>query len=161
MDGVHFKTDGPTSLTLDERHGPVVLTTWDGPPSLPLVTWNVEWMLEHIESLRPAQGVLVMIHDATHLSGRPNAATRRKVAETAFDRGILLADIIVVTSRVVRGAMTAVNWLRGGANNMVVVNTMEEALEAAASVLERADRSLPESLRGGYMAPKATPSAAG
>jgi hypothetical protein len=58
----------------------------------------------------------------------PNAAWRRKMAEASKDYPPNCLYAMVSESMVVRGVVTAINWLRPPTYDFVTVATMEEAL---------------------------------
>jgi hypothetical protein len=89
--------------------------------------------------------------DGSRVARMPDAATRKRLAEWQNDTRTSIArynviSATVVTSGIVRGAMTAMNWVFQPPNRQVTVGTFGEALGACVEALRAEGLSLPAAL---------------
>ncbi|MBX7194924.1 MAG: hypothetical protein K1X94_22920 [Sandaracinaceae bacterium] len=92
----------------------------------------------------------------------PDAATRKRLAdwqnETRGDIARLnVITATVVSSAVVRGAMTAMNWIFRPPNRQIAVASLDEGLEACVAALRAEGLRLPASLTRAREAPRPRP----
>ena len=89
--------------------------------------------------------------DCSAVKTMPDASTRKRLAEWQNETRAKIARLNVVSatvidSAVVRGAMTAMNWIFQPPNRQVTVATFAEALEACVLALRAEGLKLPRGL---------------
>ena len=120
--------DGNSKLLLVEELAPINVAIWIGPATLPLVAafqaWNDDRVKEAVAARHPA----FLINDAS-AAALPSAAVRRAFAEQKLEGDV--RSYVVITNKVMRGAMTAVAWLMGQDLDVVTCRSLAEALALA------------------------------
>ncbi|MBN8609814.1 MAG: hypothetical protein J0L92_04490 [Deltaproteobacteria bacterium] len=89
--------------------------------------------------------------DGSRVARMPDASTRKRLAEWQNEtRGSIarynVLSATVVTSSLVRGAMTAMNWIFQPPNRQITVATFAEALAACLDALRAEGLTLPAGL---------------
>jgi hypothetical protein len=120
--------DGTSQLLLVEELAPIYIATFVGTATLPLVAAFQEWTEARVNEAVAAGHPAILISDAS-AAGLPSAAVRRAFAEQKLDATTL--SYVVITNKVMRGAMTAVAWLMGTELDVVTCRTLAEALALA------------------------------
>ena len=103
-------------LELDARHFPVLTATWAGMVTTEILDRYFEARapyLRHAEAL----GLRTVVVTDMSLQEAPNSVIRRYIAEQGKlidpDFPSLLGYVVVVPSRVLRGMVTAIQWVIG------------------------------------------------
>ena len=99
-------------------------------------------MLDASEAVLARREPYVGVVDLRELRRAPDARQRRLIASRAREMDkkygeASLCSIMVVNSPLMRGALTAVEWLRGREQRDLWVATMEEAMDCALDVLTK------------------------
>lgn len=131
-------------LTLDDRLFPVLITTWEGPATHPLIDALDEWSARQFERATRQKLGIVMIADARE-AGLPSAEVRERFA-AAPNSPTVLRTIVVTNSKVVRGALTAIRWLMAERYELVSFTDLDAALGCAARILDEAGQPIPAAL---------------
>jgi hypothetical protein len=140
---------GPSheSVSWDEATWPVVrIALRDGKDERFL------WMLEQFERLFARRQKYVLLIDTTALSTIPSAATRHAIgkwqkAHEEETKTWCVGSAILVSSRLVRGAMTAMNWVNEPVIPQHYPATRREASAWCIKVLDEAGLELSSSAR--------------
>jgi hypothetical protein len=152
--------DGDASVVGDIRHFPILIATWFGEPTESLVrayfAWSDEVAREAIENGQR----YVIISDNAH-ARRPSPTVRKLVA-TLIDEGPaaetdrVITSFVVFESALVRGAVTAMQWLSRKDWNLVTTATVQQAVAGALGVLKQHRLPLPARLSSStYVTPEA------
>lgn len=136
-------------IVCDARHWPVVIATWVGNADLDSVRKFFDWNHEVIDKARGEKGY-VIITDADRAS-RPPPDVRRLVAQLtdampADSTALNVGNYIVITSALVRGALTAMQWISRDRWATVQVASMAEAISRAFLDLDQAGIRRPTTL---------------
>ena len=146
----HLRIDGPDGhITCDARHWPIVIATWVGDADIESVREFFRWNGEVIERAR-AEGGYLMITDADRAS-RPAPDVRRVVAQLTNDmpedaKSLSHGNYLVLSSALVRGAITAMQWMSREKWTTVQVGSIPEAISRAFVDLDKAGLRRPVSL---------------
>ena len=141
--------DGDSALVYDTTHAPVLISTHFGPATEVLVRDYFGLMLEVLEDLGSGARY-VGITDGSR-SARPSPAVRRLLAELTDlyrprFKDASLANLTVIESPVVRGAVTAIRWLSRVEWQLDIVANMEQAMTRARTILDHASIAWPAGL---------------
>ena len=136
-------------IDINEEHWPVVIATWEGSNNVAAVRDFFAWNESVITRARRAGGYL-MITDADKAQ-RPPPDVRRAVAELtdAMPRDAInlsIGNYVVITNPLVRGALTAMQWVSRREWKSTQVGSMAEAIEQALSDLDAVGRERPPGL---------------
>ncbi|MFV8753579.1 hypothetical protein ACNOYE_23750 [Nannocystaceae bacterium ST9] len=105
--------DADSVVVLDDTYSPVIIVSWIGEPTLELVEIYQRWQGEQIERAKSAGLRLISLTDCSRTE-RPSSRVRKAFSEDpAEGEAVFLKSIVVITSPVIRGALTAVKWLMG------------------------------------------------
>ena len=137
------------SITLDGRYHPVAIATWDGQADEASIRKFFEWNAEVVRMAADAGGY-ILITDAT-TAKRPPPNSRRLIAEltNAIDESanqLSLANYVVLTNPLVRGALTAIQWISAQPGDITYVDTCDEAIKRSIETLKAAGMPVPEGL---------------
>jgi hypothetical protein len=149
---------------LEDRFFPLVIATWVGPASESTAQAFFEW--HHKQHARgAAEGRrFYSISDAT-LSGRPSPEVRRLFAEDVKMRSEeaekagktpeeLELSSVVITNRLLRGALTAIGWVAPSMKNLHSAATVQESLTHMLERMAEDGVARPEGLElDGYESP--------
>jgi hypothetical protein len=152
--------DGASSVVGDIRHFPVLIATWFGEPTEPLVRAYFAWS-DEVAREAYAQGQrYAIISDNAHAL-RPSPTVRKLIA-ALIDEGPaaktdrVVASFVVFESALVRGAVTAMQWLSRQSWNLRTTATVQLAVAGALEALEEAGILLPTRLSPAtYVTPEA------
>lgn len=139
---------GIDALATEDMFFPVVVSTWFGPPTEPLVRGYFAWLAEQVERAQRSNLPLVNITDAG-LARSPSAEVRRLIAdETKRMKGGQrpVKDYVVIENAVMRGVLNAISWLHGDLR-AVMVATTAQAIDAAIRDLAHAGCPAPSGLQ--------------
>lgn len=122
---------GIMKVIVDESHWPIVVVTW--PAKVSDDAWN-EYRRHHMKLLSRDQGFAI-VNDHT-LGGAPTLSQRRSVIQLFVEREadlrrLIKGTAIVSRSALVRGAVTAVTWLKPPPFPFVVFGDLGEAMSWA------------------------------
>jgi hypothetical protein len=137
------------AIVCDSRHWPIVIATWIGSNDVSAVRNFFAWNDEVLERARSGSGYL-LITDADD-AARPPPEVRRVVAtltdQMAGDASALnLGNYVVLTSALVRGALTAMQWISRDKWATTQISGMPEAIARAFEDLARAGLQAPSTL---------------
>lgn len=121
---------------MDVTRWPIVVMVLRGA----LTTEEYEKMLDASEQIHARREAHVGVVDLREMTASANAAQRKLIAarSNAMDRKyghVSLGNIMIVNSALMRGALTAVEWLRGRKKKDHWVGSMDEALANARRLL--------------------------
>jgi len=142
---------GDGGIVIDERLSPVIISTWWGSATMEAVDAYFEWSDPFIDALERERKKIVLISDALDAE-RPPATIRRHIAmrteatRTEERDDLLLANLIVVRSAAIRGALTAIGWFSDRRSTMVPVKDIATAFEVSRDLLEKAGLEVPPGL---------------
>lgn len=116
---------------MDDRHYPILIVTWIGEATVPLVRTYQQWQTAQAERARASGIKLVSLTDGSRAT-RPGANVRKAFADGEIPgHDIMIKSVVVVTNPLIRGAITAVRWLMGESFGDV------ELVESNAIAIER------------------------
>ncbi|NVB42746.1 hypothetical protein G6O69_33300 [Pseudenhygromyxa sp. WMMC2535] len=150
--------DGDSTLALDDRHFPVLISKWFGRPTVLLAKSYFDWLGLMIERAEFYETKAIHILDATEAK-LPNAETRRHLAQEAArmheqftPRGTMLQAVVTPPSELVRKLLTVVRWsLTGDAQlPLTTVASLPEAIDDAIRRLAAAGIEAPSDLDSRY-----------
>lgn len=145
--------DGESAVVVDDDHLNVLVITWVGPATVRNVERFYEWARPRVAKAQAAGRFLVLINDALDAE-RPGPEVRAAFARHNFEGDVVLASPVVLTSALVRGAMTAIGWMMGDRMKGVsAYGTLEEAFEAARTVLAERGVKIDKDAFAGYRRP--------
>ncbi len=133
---------------VDDSHWPIVVTTLPESPQhddLVALTEAHDRILDRGERY-------ATITDLSFLRKPPGARERKISADWTNANSARIARLnvgsaVIVPNAILRGAMTAVNWIRRAPNGEVHVATMRDALEHVRKELEAAGIHIPSGVR--------------
>jgi hypothetical protein len=150
--------DGEGGVVGDARHFPVLIATWFGEPTERLVRRYFAWSDEVASEAYERRERYVIIADNTK-ARRPQPQTRALIA-TLIDAGPaaktdrIVESFAVFDSALVRGAVTAMQWLSKKDWNLTTTATVQQAITAALAVLAKHGLRRPPGLSAErYVAP--------
>ena len=134
---------GDCAFVADARHFPVLVITWWGAADEALIRRYFEWSDAMLARAAAEDTKLAFISD-NRASKRPPAHVRALTAELTDQTGDELSNrsvttIIVLDSALVRGALTAIQWLSARPWDLTMCGDIETALSKALQLLEAAD----------------------
>lgn len=137
-------------MIIDDRYLPLVISVWRGQANMETAQWHGGQHTEVVQELVGRGQKFVLINDASDAE-RPPPAVRKYFAEYAEagsdeEEALGLATIVVLSSPVMRGALTAVGWVSERAARIDTAATMRAALERGLKALDAAGVPRPEGL---------------
>lgn len=158
MEDYFTARDADAAVIGDIRHFPVMITTWFGEPTEDLVRHYFAWS-DDVARQAIERGQRYVIISDNARARRPAPTVRRLVAKL-IDAGpaaatdCIVATFVVFESALVRGAVTAMQWLSAKDWNLTTAATVQQAVAAALKAVEqhgfpRPDRLSPTT----YVAP--------
>lgn len=140
---------GSSIIYLDDRFFPVVISTWVGTANLENCEAFAAWHTEQLERAIAAGLHMVSISDSARAE-RPPPVVRRFFADWTAkwdeEAGDRVTSIAVITNPLLRGAMTAIGWIRPEVQRVVTVPDVREALARAIEILEEHGQPAPAGL---------------
>ena len=124
--------DDHARIVVDDRYFPLVVTTWFGDPSEAMVERYFAWLVGLVDRTVAAQTKYVLITDASDAK-RPRPSVRQQIAERTDALPDVVVDInvgnyVVVENPLVRGALTAMQWLSRSTWTNKTVGSCAEAI---------------------------------
>jgi hypothetical protein len=142
--------DGDSGVIGDIRAFPVQITTFFGQTTESLMRHYFAWSYEVTAMAKARDTRFVLISDNS-LAIRPEPTVRRVVAEL-IDGGppeaatLIAATFVVYESALVRGAVTAIQWLSNRNWNLTTVPSVQHGITAALAKLTAEGIALPVGL---------------
>lgn len=108
-------SDGQASVTIDTTRFPLLISDWVGAPSPGLVEQYYTAYVSLLNELA-ADGRRCVMLTTTEKAARPSADARERIAKltdehAALIQSIVVANAVVLTNPLIRGAMTAISWM--------------------------------------------------
>lgn len=155
---MHVLTSETGVVGLEDRHYPILVGTWVGQATVAQCREFTRWHDAQVRRALASGDRLISISDSLE-SVRPDANVRRCFADWIAGQPQAYRDASVLTlavldSALIRGALTAIAWIREEARQIVPVASMEHALEVALRTLDEHGIARPEGLQPGtYVRP--------
>lgn len=127
--------DGDVEFVVDLSRYPLVVSTWFGAPTTPLIDAYEAWFQPFAEQCRSRGERIVILDDATH-AGRPTPKVRARLAQIETPIDILVDRVVVVRSAAIRGAITALSWMTG--DKLRTAKTVREGVADCLEILRQA-----------------------
>lgn len=151
--------EGPKgTVIIDDRYVPLLVSTFIGEVELAQGRWYERIVLEVIARSVSEGRRVANVHDAGQVT-RTTAEMRQFWAEMSSRNGAMLesrtlANLVVVTSSLMRGVLTAVGWINPKVASLKLFPSLEAAVAEALKLLRHAGTpvTLPP---GGYRTPRA------
>lgn len=140
--------DGESVIAIDERYAPVYLAAWYGAPTERTAREYFGWTTRVVEEGIRLRRKTVIVVDSEH-AGRPNANVRSLMAELseAVPRSSeYLTVFVALPNPLVRGALTAMQWLTRKVWPYTAVASRTEAITRALDTLRAAGVPAPVGL---------------
>lgn len=128
-------TDTP-GITLDTSTWPLVVVTFHREPT----DDDIHAMFAAYEGCYARAEPFHVVNDGLRIATAPNAAQRRLIADKAREHGPMsrqwvVGSATVVENPVMRGVVTALNWLTAPAYAHTICATLPEAIQVAVRAL--------------------------
>ena len=128
---------------------PLVITSIRGP----VLDRDLDHIFERFEEVYAKKSSFVVLSDLRQVSAVPEAPTRRRIAEWSKaqedrTRAYHLGTAMIVRSAVVRGALTAVNWLTRPITPQPVYTDPRDGAEWCLATLRAQGLGIPRELEG-------------
>lgn len=150
-------TSGDGAIVLDGRLDGIYVVTWFGHANPEIVDNYFDWFGAIAEQRLRARAPFVLISDALD-AARPSPKVRAQVAARSDAlpdfKALNVGNYLVVGSTLIRGAITAMQWLSRKAWISVVVASTQDALRRGLADLERAGVAPPRLDPACYERPK-------
>lgn len=135
---------GRELVQIDDSGWPLLMITFHGAPG----DRDYQHMYEGLERCMRRREPYVVISDLRRITQVADARRRQEIAEWSKRmeerHGSLgLASIVIVKSALVKGSLTALQWLIGKKDKDIFTTSLSEALQVAKEALERAQLPLP------------------
>ncbi|HSU42350.1 MAG TPA: hypothetical protein VLJ38_22365 [Polyangiaceae bacterium] len=144
-------------VIVDNRYGPLIVSTFVGEVELSQGLWYERTILDVIGREAAGGRRVVSIHDASRVT-KTSAEMRRFWADlsarhSATLESRTLANVIVVSSPLMRGVLTAVGWMNPKVAALKLFPTLDTAVAEAQKLLRAAGTpvTIPA---GGYRLPE-------
>lgn len=140
-DGTIVMVDGVTSIVIDERMKPVLITTWFGEATVKIIDEYFDWNDARMARARATGERLVIMSD-THLIDRPTPMVRKRIAERTKASSpdyakATIGSVIVIENALVRGAVTALGWILPSLSESRFVASIDEGVDYCQTLLEK------------------------
>ncbi|MFO0709536.1 MAG: hypothetical protein U0353_06835 [Sandaracinus sp.] len=127
-----------------------------------LVRGELDALEREVDALYARKERFATLVETSQVLTMPDAATRKRLADWQNETRAEIARYNVITatvvsSAVVRGTMTAMNWFFRPPNRQVAVASFDEGLEACVDALRAEGLRLPASLTRAREAPRPRP----
>ena len=148
-----------SELFVDDTHAPLMIATWIGEPTLPLVEAYQQWLVEQVGRAQSGNYRLVLMSDST-LTELPSGAARKALSEDRTQSDdVVIKPVVVITSSVIRGALTAIKWLVGERfGDVEVRDSTSEGIARCLEVLDQHGIERPNLSPTSYVFPTASAS---
>jgi len=152
--------DGEDALLVDDSHGAIYIATWFGTASEGMVRGYFDWFDGVVASHLRDRAPFVLITDALD-AGRPSPSARKLIVKRTEAMpefsSVNVGNYVVVGNALVRGALTAMQWISRRQWTSVNVGSMREALRRGLDDLRRAGAPTPSIDPASYERPKRPP----
>jgi hypothetical protein len=151
-DGTILMIDGTAAIIIDEGPHPVIVTTWFGEATVPIVDEYYGWLGPRMAKARASGERLVLLND-TFAVERPTPMVRKRLADKTSaqnkeDGKAMIGSVVVVENVLIRGAVTALGWILPSLSESDFVGTLEEGIDRCFAILAREEVRTPSNLRG-------------
>lgn len=140
--------DQDSAIVIDEGYAPIYLVAWFGAPTEVTARAYFTWSTGIIEeAIRGSRNIVIIVDSED--AGRPTAKVRALMAELSehMPRAEkLIAVFVALPNPLVRGAMTAMQWVTRKPWPMTVVSSLEEGLTRGLATLRAAGVGSPAGL---------------
>lgn len=143
-------SDGDARIVVDERESPLLLITWFGEPNEAMITEYFDWMVAMVERFHASGGKYVLITDASSAK-RPRPSVRQQIAERTdalppYTADINIGNYVVIDNPLIRGALTAMQWMSRSEWTNKTVGSCTEAIRLGLEDLDRHGIARPRGL---------------
>ncbi|MFO0613891.1 MAG: hypothetical protein U0414_14970 [Polyangiaceae bacterium] len=133
--------DGASVAILDARAWPIVVATWFDEPTEALVRRYFEAHAVLLERARSLNEPFILVTD-TFATKQPSAKARKLIADLTlaqpdYTARLTVGSIIVIESAILRGVVTALQWILPRIGDSEIVSNIAVALERALALLDR------------------------
>lgn len=147
---LEVERDADSSLILDSRYFPILITRWIGKPTRPLAEHYFRWHDAMLERADFEETRVVHVTDATRAK-QPDPPVRKYVGEASNERirhnEVAINSYIALESAMVRGVLTVIGWVMGdNRSKMTTTPSLKSALELALVDLDRNKIARPRGL---------------
>jgi hypothetical protein len=147
---VERKVSGDSVIYVEDKFFPVIIATWEGTADVGNCMAFAAWHERQVDRASREGARLISISDSAHAQ-RPPPTVRKFFAEwmarlESEPDDPTLAIIVVVTNALMRGALTAIGWVRPEVSEMVVVPDIGSAISNALALLASANYPAPAGL---------------
>jgi len=141
-------SDQEGAIVIDERHAPVYIAAWFGAASEATARAYFAWTTEIIEGALRSRRACAIVVDSED-AGRPSAKVRALMAELSDQvprAEDLLRVYVALPNPLVRGALTAMQWLSRKPWPMVVVPSIGDGITKSIEWIRANGGGVPSSL---------------
>ena len=121
-------------VAFDERHAPIYITTFEGRLDLDAVVWHDTVATKAIQTALGQGRRVVHIVDARRVEV-PHAQLRKhwaaRLQESVGTLESMLGNFVVIDSPLLRGALTAIDWLSHEGRRVEYFSTLADAVAVA------------------------------
>lgn len=160
-------SDDRGSVVVDDRHLPLLICTWTGVPNESVLRGYFGQLATTMARAREQGQRVVMVTDARN-TGRPPPTVRRVFSELyvrhleRFSDVQLTPNYVAFDSALLRGTITAINWISNNSLDIESTRELRTALEAGLGRLDSYGIARPAGLDPtSYVAPSLERSAWG
>jgi hypothetical protein len=154
--------EGDDAVVIDDRWMPVVFVTWFGSTEEKIVREFFGWSRPFVEEAIRTKSPRLIISDSTDAT-RPPPKVRALMAELSDQQpraeGLVFV-YLVLPNPLIRGVMTAIQWVSHRRIPAQIVGSIDEALTRGLADLERAGGRRPTTLDAKSYARPQRPAAA-
>lgn len=121
-------------IAFDERHAPIFVTTFEGRLDLDAVVWHDAVATKAIQAALSQGRRVIHVVDARRVEV-PNAQLRKhwatRLQQTVGTLESMLGNFVVIDSPLLRGALTAIDWLSHEGRRIEYFSTLSDAVAVA------------------------------
>ena len=137
-------------VIVDETHYPALLSKFHGTVTVELMRFYFAWSMRMHERAETDETQIIQIVDALSAEVAP-AHVRREVARLSDEhtvrfKPLMLTSFVCLSSPLVRGTMSAINWLSRERMNITAVKTLPTAIVKTLRAFEEAGIAPPQHL---------------
>ena len=155
---VIWERDGDATLVADARYFPLIISTFTGATTEKIMCRYFAWNNAQAERADRENTKFITLSDA-RLAKRPDATVRKTIAELSDEAPAALHErhlpsVLVLESAIVRGALTAIQWMSRNEFKTLSAPTMAAGFERVLASLAAERISIPSGLDPAtYVAP--------
>jgi hypothetical protein len=135
-------SEGESTIVVDDHLAPIYFAAWIGVPTETIARSYCNWSTKVIQRAVRTQRACVVIIDSAS-AARPSAAVRAAIAEMT-ERTPRVAVYVSAPHALVRGAITAMQWISRKPWPMTMVSSVEDGAKKALVFLRNAGVTPPE-----------------